>query len=378
MNEKCFCHFNGYEVKDAQARQNIGEIKNNIGEIKNRELTEMVVIGDSYSSRTYLPDTNNKLWCEMVASVLKLNLHNYSDPGAGFLANGDERESTFSSQLDESNGDESFNNNNVKFVFIYGGTNDLEFYDSTNKEDYITAYKNTFTKARDYYPNAKIVYLGCNSFSGLRQKTMSDNDIITEFWVGHTIKNNGVIKAQNIIFVDLTLFYMGVPVAFENGFGGHPNATGHKEFATAVLNGLNSSSNAYEHIISVDPVTTTEGWTFNTTLSGTNRTTMRITDKEINIDITTFAQRSNNTDNFVIAFPYNFRIPKYNVNSNLLIPDNMISDVWSYGSNHSVDQLTAMGNTLAKNNHNGIQLFVPWTSNTGNMYDFSFNKSIMY
>lgn len=392
MNEKCFCHIGmadgtRYKVKDADARSSIetinGDIEtinNNIeninNEIENKELTEVVVIGDSYSSKSYLP--NNELWCEIVANTLNLTLHNYAEAGAGFLADGDEKASTFSTQLDEANNDTSFNNNKVKYVLIYGGTNDLEFFSGNNKNDYISAYENTFVKARNYYPKAKIVYLGCDSFASLRQKTMTDGEIISEFWVGHTIKNNSTIKAQNIIFIDLTLFFMGVPVAFQNGFGGHPNATAHEEFATAVLNGLFSSGCAYNHIIIANPETTSDGWTFDTTLSGTNNHTMRITDKEINFDITTFAQRSNTSDNFLVKFPYNFRIPKYSTNSNPLIPDNMISDVWSYSSGHNVGALSAMGNTLAKNSSNGIQLFVPWTSNTGNMYDFCFNKTIFY
>lgn len=35
MEEKCFCHLNGYKVKDAEARNTINTIKNSIGEMEN-------------------------------------------------------------------------------------------------------------------------------------------------------------------------------------------------------------------------------------------------------------------------------------------------------------------------------------------------------
>ena len=299
---------------------------------------DMVIIGDSYSSRTYL-DSNYDLWCERVAETLNLTLHNFADPGAGFLADGDERNSTFSSQINEAYSDNTFDNDNVEYLFIYGGTNDLRYYPTSNvKSVYINAYNSTLENARNKFPNAKIIFLGSNSFLNMYYKAMEDGENITELWIDYNVKNSINFKEYNIVSIDLTLFYLGMNDFYTNGISGHPNYIGHRQFADAVINGLTSSSNAFKHLITATPEVDSSSssiWSVSNTLAGSNIYQLRITDKEVDLYLSSCITRNASSGNMLLKLPFNIRIPYSTLNTNYFVPANHFANVLCFNENHN-------------------------------------------
>lgn len=120
-------------------------LQNQITVIDNNVLTEMVVIGDSYTA------FSNSTWAETLATHLHLNLHKHAASSMGYAHPVDNK--VFSDLLDWD--DTSFYNK-VKYVICYGGIND---YDQT-RADIETGVDNFITKAKTNFPNAQIILAG--------------------------------------------------------------------------------------------------------------------------------------------------------------------------------------------------------------------------
>lgn len=315
----------------------IPELTNRVTSLENNEKTEMIVIGDSFSSRTYL-QSEYQLWCEIVAQRLNLTLHNYADPGAGFLNAGDERQSTFITQINEASSDASFNNNKVKYIFIMGGLNDLRYYSSNSIGAYTQAYNQLCITARNTFPTAKIIYLGCPSFETLIQKDMSDGQKVTQLWVDNYIKNCDQAKNKQISFLDMTLFYLGMSNYFTGGVGTHPNYIAHRDLSQAIINGLTCTGNAFKHIITATPTLNVQSqstWTIGNTTTGNNVYRLVVTDKNINMYLSTSLTRNDNTLNMcILDLPFNIVIPYSQANINPLVPGHTIASYFEFATTH--------------------------------------------
>lgn len=343
--------------------------------INSKELTEMIVIGDSYSSRTYLTHPN-KLWCEIVSEFLNLNLHNYSDPRAGFLADGDERQSTFFTQLNEANNDITFNNQNVKYVFIYGGVNDLIYYDNNIKSLYTNAYNSTLQKAREYFPLAKIIYLGCNTFQNFKYKSMSDGEGITELWIDHNVKTCENAYKNCISFIDLTFFMIGMSKYFENGTYNHPNSLAHIELAQAVINALTSSGNAFTHLISDTPTLNATSWTVDKTLTNRNIFQFRVSDKSVKMDLATSLANPQHLSYIEINYPFGMRIPYSSLDNNFYIPSDITGQAITFNETHTKNQIATQQNVVIESKP-GTNQFIMYSSFNTNydFYDLYYSRS---
>lgn len=339
-----------------------------------QELTEMVVIGDSYSSRTYLAQPN-KLWCEILSDYLSLTLHNYGDPGAGFLADGDERSSTFITQLDEAHADTSFNDSNVKYVFIYGGLNDLRYSNQTNKQVHINAYNSCFDKARSYFPQAKIIYLGCDTLANFGSKQMSDNEYITELWVDKTIKRICTsFYNKNIVCIDMTLFFIGMTALFEGGINSHPNSTAHTWLANAIINGLEGSSNAFLHEVKVAPSihsNSSANWSIGATLTSENIYQLRLTDKTLDLYLGACITKTGTGYQCDIELPFNLRIPFSDKDDNYYLPKNICAPALMFESTHTSSGVTDQGVINIENTFGQpfVRMYVSLQNASITMYD---------
>lgn len=155
-NEKCFCHLNGYKVKDADARKGIEEVKK---ELKNAsaDVTKkrFVLFGDSYLAGyqvggTYAPTQS---WGHKLKQRLGLNDEDCvlagMTGGSFALAGGTHWQ-------DQVDGLDVTNPETINYVVVVGGTND---YESTT--DNIMSGVTLFAeRCRAKFPNAKIV-MGC-------------------------------------------------------------------------------------------------------------------------------------------------------------------------------------------------------------------------
>ena len=368
-------------VAELMQNKDIQDLKDDINTLDNRFLTEMVVIGDSYSSRTYL-SSQYELWCERVAKILNLNLRNYADPGAGFLADGDERQSTFSSQINEAYNDDNFQNSKVKYVFIYGGTNDLRYYPTSNvKSVYINAYNSTLENARTKFPKAKIIYLGCDTFQNMNSKEMEDTENITELWIDNQIKNSINFTEYEISCIDLTFFYLGMSNFFNDGLYGHPNYIGHRQFANAVLNGLNSSSNAFNHLITSTPQiedSSSAIWSNNNTLSNQNQWQLRLSDKGVKFYLGTSLTRNATSNDVLIKLPFNIRLPYSSANSNLFSQPYKFAGVLAFENSHNTAGIIAQDNVMMeiRFGYNNLRMYPSWKNSNATIYDLLFDFNI--
>ena len=339
--------------------------------------TEMVVIGDSFSSRSYLAN-QYKLWCEIVADTLELNLHNYADPGSGFINPGDERHKTFLQQIEEAYADTSFNNDKVKYLFVMGGLNDLRYASTNNISSFNQAYNQIWITARARFPKAKIIYLGCPSFANLEQKQMNDNQVITQLYVDNYIKHCEQFLNKQIISLDMTLFYTGMSAYFVNGVGTHPNYIAHRDLSTAVLNGLTSSSNAFTHIVTAIPVIDSQSssaWTSGTTVVGENIYQLRITDKEVKLYLSTALTRSSNTQtSCMIDLPFNMIIPYSTLDNNNYVPQNNIGNYFWYVSDHTTTGCQGTGILPVINNlgYKYMNIYARWIDSTALTIDLNY------
>lgn len=334
-----------YNIKDETARQSISSINTRVTNIENEKQSEMVVIGDSYSSRTYLVSPY-KLWCEIVAEILGLNLHNYADPGAGFVADGDERQSTFFTQINEANADTSFSNNKVKYVFIYGGTNDLRYSNTNVKNTFTTAFNNTMENAREKFPNAKIIFLGSDTFQSFYTKAMDDTENITELWVDYNVKNCTKFRDGSIISLDLTLFFIGMSSYFVDGVYSHPNYIAHREFATAVLNGLNSSSNAFLHMVTATPTLNSSNYEIIDALFGTKSYQLFLTDKGFEIVLQGCLHKTGSSEIVKVNYPFNIRIPYSSNLGSKFVNKNNTAYAQVYSDGHTTGKIISQQNNF--------------------------------
>ena len=123
----------------------INTISTNLSNLDSNILTDLVVIGDSYTA------FSSSNWAENLASQLHLTLHKHAQSSMGFAhdIDGD----VFTDLLDWE--DTSFYNK-VKYVICYGGIND---YDQT-RSNIQTGVSNFITKAKTNFPNAQIIIAG--------------------------------------------------------------------------------------------------------------------------------------------------------------------------------------------------------------------------
>mgnify|MGYP002523091503 CR=1 FL=1 len=335
-----------------QLQEDVSNLQTDMTAVKNANCikqTEMVVIGDSYSSRTYLANPH-KLWCEIVAEREGLTLHNFADSGSGFTTTGGDHGTTFSTAIDAAYADSSFDNDKVKYVFFYGGTNDVRTGTFTTTSALNTAIDNTFSNLKTKFPNAKLVYLGCDTGKQLVQKAVdSSQQYITETYIDFYIKNNNTIKGYGITFADMTFFYTGMEEYFVDGINYHPNYIGHIQFAEAVNNALHGSGNAFMHMVKATPSLTSgssSNWSLGNTINGENIFQYRFTNHSIDIALLTCAESLNNASSFSILLPLNVTIPYSTQDDNPYTSKYSRCNCVGYITSHIAENIKFEGNTL--------------------------------
>ena len=198
---------------------------------------DMVVIGDSFTSSYYVQDSD--LWYHAVADTLGCTPHNYSQRGAGFLNASSQDSSTFMSLLEDAAEDSSFDNANVKWLFVYGGLNDI---DHANASQAFTTYFNNFCNAVvSNFPNAQLVVCGINAWqTGLSFWTQSNGQKNGQVYYEQTMKSqSGFLNAKGI-FISM-LGALGFNSAWYDSSNNHPNANGHKAIASWILSAMMGS-----------------------------------------------------------------------------------------------------------------------------------------
>lgn len=292
----------------ADLQQSVTENTANIADLQQRR-PHMVVIGDSYSSQNYLP--SGMLWCQQVADHLNLQLHNYSQGGAGFTKAGDSTGehpgATFDDLLDTAIADNSYDHEQIDYVLVEGGHNDIVAAAQNNLTTLTNAVSAFFTKLNNAYPKSKIVYVGSSCFSTFLEKTMASTEVICELYIEFLI-------AQYTTASRLTSFWINQNAYFEGGYAGHPNQQGHTKYAEAVIASLTSSGSAFLHRFNVTPAlndASADEYTLQNSSTNRNQVTMEITNRSIKMQWNTGLKSNDGSWGGYpqLILPVNMRIP---------------------------------------------------------------------
>lgn len=196
---------------------------------------DMVIIGDSFTSDYYVSDAD--LWYHPVADALGCTPHNYSERGSGFTRAGNGG-NTFKALAEAAAADNTFDNANVKWLFVYGGLNDI---DHANADMAFGTDFNTFCNyVHTTFPNAQFVVCGINAwktgFSFFQNGTNYRGQIFYE----QTMKSQtGFLNAHGI-FISMC-GALGFNSSWYDSNNNHPNSTGHKALANWILSALFSN-----------------------------------------------------------------------------------------------------------------------------------------
>lgn len=191
-----------------------------------------IFIGDSwtYGVGTGV-DHNTNSFAIQLATMLQTTPKNYAVGSTGYAQPVYGR-STFAMQLDEAIADNTYNHNDVGYVFIMGGFNDR--WGNKTADEVGSACRSICDKAATNYPNAKIIVIGFNDLQGLYCDSRT-----------RELANAISVNARNsnrAIYID------NPAITFNNNLGfciddNHPNATGYKILAKSVFNSINSNNN---------------------------------------------------------------------------------------------------------------------------------------
>ena len=196
--------------------------------------TELVVIGDSVSYGTGASSTSNG-WATKYATYNGLNLHNYAENNAGFIAAGSgSAKANFLQQAENAVADSTFSNDDVSKVIIMGGCND-----SVQNTQIGDAVANTVITCVNGFKNAKIYVIPY--FWGAKpvyqQSGYKFHDTMTSF-------NGGIKWISNVYNVHVIYhaweWMAGLSVYMSDFI--HPNDSGHEYLAETIRGAINSGT----------------------------------------------------------------------------------------------------------------------------------------
>lgn len=132
--------------------------------IENMSKIKIVVIGDSWSSDD-TPSVNARggaaSWTHKMPS--NITVYNFSSGAAGYVKNGNNG-TNFAGQAQLAIDSQSFDNDDIDYVIVYGGVND--FSDSSITAQAVKTAANTLTSTLvSNFPNATIIGLDMNSYT---------------------------------------------------------------------------------------------------------------------------------------------------------------------------------------------------------------------
>lgn len=200
---------------------------------------EMVVIGDSFTTDYYVDESD--LWYHVVATALHVTPHAWAERGAGFAhAGGDGH--NFIQLLNQSAQDNSFDHASVKYVFVYGGLNDLTTSQAANA--FSTNLITFCTTARNYYPNALIVVCGINTWQDGYTVT-SANSYRGQLYYERAMCHQIDALGAGITFIAMS-GALGFNASYYDSSDNHPNANGQTMIAGWMLSYLFGSGMSHK------------------------------------------------------------------------------------------------------------------------------------
>ena len=211
--------------------------------VSNINGTELIVIGDSVSYGTGTTNAAMYSYPVILASKLGMNLHNYAENNAGFVANGTgTHKANFVQQITLANNDTTFNNDDVAIVLIMGGCND-----SASNLNISENVKTCITNALTYFKNAQIIVIPY--FWGA---TPVRNTSGYNFFATMDYFNTGVNSIRNysnrVRIINHAWEWMAGKSSYMNDFI-HPNDTGANYLANTIYGAIISGTDMRPYLL---------------------------------------------------------------------------------------------------------------------------------
>lgn len=229
------------------------ELNNEIDEVNNKVnnliLDKMVTFGDSWSmeNNPYVTD-QNYMWHKIIANRLNLELHNYGQNGAHVYT---DFTNDLSAQITNATNDNTYNHNEVKYVFCLIGTND--YNSGTNDEfngglssPFITKYTQQVTRIKSLFPKAIIYLVGINTPYNLYSST--NVTLYNQLDVRDQIRY--VSSVSNVNFINIVPALMGLGASSHFGYSqghaneiiyAHPNNAGNQILASYIMDSMSGT-----------------------------------------------------------------------------------------------------------------------------------------
>lgn len=195
---------------------------------------KMLVIGDSLSGSTYV--AANSRWCVLLAARLNADLYVFQANGAGFAEPGVGGK-TFQTLVADAHASTQFNDEDIDYVFIFGGTNDIS--ETMLPSGIAGAFDDTLTAARQYFTNAKL-YI-CSTTARYDHLKLVSANRHGEVYQLKAWRNRASFASVGAILLPLT-FVLGFNESYYVGGASdhiHMNASGHQRVANAIWDMMN-------------------------------------------------------------------------------------------------------------------------------------------
>ena len=189
-----------------------GNLYNTVQKLDNSN--HLVIVGDSFSTSA----RKDVWWANLPENCKHLKVHNYAVGGTGFIQDsGTNPGNTFTQQIDKAIADETFPNDRVSHVIIYGGYNDWTY--GKTAEDEKSAVRAAYMNAVSNFPNANVIL--CFGNIGMANGVKKYNT-----WKNWVKVVQSSLYTNGVPFVQSDLWLVGyTPTVFE-GDGLHPNNIG--------------------------------------------------------------------------------------------------------------------------------------------------------
>ena len=207
-------------------------VDNAIAGISTRK--KMLVIGDSLSGSTYV--AANSRWCVLLAERLNADLYVFQANGAGYAEPGVGGK-TFQTLIAEAHTSTQFDDADIDYLFIFGGTNDIS--ETMLPSATTGAFDDTLNAARGYFPNAKLYV--CSTTARYDHLKLVSTTRQGEVYQLKSWRNRASFAATGAILLPLT-FVLGFNESYYVGGSSdhiHLNANGHQKVANAIWDMMN-------------------------------------------------------------------------------------------------------------------------------------------
>lgn len=232
---KCFCHLNGYEVKDAKARKSLEETTKKVDALTNRKI---IVVTDSYGVPVREDNGSYGSWVDMLSQ--KYDVFKIASGGAGFVSYFN---NTFLNLL---RGSTINNKDTYTDIIVAGGVNDAG--DSTKPITNV-AISNAIIEFCNYckttFPNAR-VHIACvggiTPKSNLKERCLNLHNVVFQAYANTNADYDYCTFSESIFFDRSLLINV------------HPTEEGQREiykYFVRMLNGQCSFTRNFNSVVTL-------------------------------------------------------------------------------------------------------------------------------